>query len=182
MIDRSDVLWSPSSDQVERATLTAFARWLFETRGLELPDYDALWRWSVDDLQGFWGAVAEFCDVRFSTPPTRVLARVEMPGAEWFPGARLNHAEHLMRGHDPAAVALRHASELRPLGSTSWGALTELTEHFAGALRAAGVGPGDRVAALLPNVPETVVAFLGTASLGAIWSAAAPEFGPDAVV
>ncbi len=176
-----DVLWRPDADAVERATLTAFARWLGETRGLELPDYGALWRWSVEDLEGFWGALAEFCEVRFSTRPERVLGSRAMPGAEWFPGARLNYAEHLVRGHESGAVALRHASELRPLTETTWEDLNALSARIAGGLRALDVGPGDRVAALLPNLPETVAAFLATASLGAIWSSAAPEFGPRAI-
>jgi acetoacetyl-CoA synthetase len=175
------VLWVPDADAIERATLTRFSRWLEETRDLDLPDYHALWRWSVDDLEGFWGALAEYCSVRFSTPPERVLGRREMPGAEWFPGARLNYAEHLMRGHQPGAVAFRHLSELRPQGVTTWAELELLTARIAGGLRALGVEPGDRVAAFMPNLPETAAAFLATASLGAVWSSAAPEFGPRAV-
>lgn len=175
------VLWTPSAERVEAATLTRFARWLEETRGLSFPDYASLWRWSVEDLEGFWGAVAEFCDVRFSAAPTRVLGRREMPGSEWFPGARLNYAEHLLRGHHPGSVALRHASELRGIDTLTWGELRQLTARAAAGLRALGVGEGDVVAAYLPNLPETVAALLATASLGAIWSSAAPEFGAKAV-
>jgi acetoacetyl-CoA synthetase len=177
----SPVLWTPAADTVERATLTAFARWLGETRGLDLPDYGALWRWSVEDLEGFWGALAEFFEVRFSAPPERVLGSRAMPGAEWFPGARLNYAEHLLREREPGSVALRHASELRPLAETTWEELEALSARIAGGLRSLGLGHGDRVAALLPNLPETVAAFVATASLGAIWSSAAPEFGPRAI-
>lgn len=176
-----EVLWTPDADAVDRATLTVFARWLGETRGLDLPDYEALWRWSVEDLDGFWGSLAEFFQVRFSARPERVLGSRAMPGAEWFPGARLNYAEHLVRGHEPGSVALRHASELRPLAETTWEELDALSGRIAGGLRALGVGPGDRVAALLPNLPETVAALIATASLGAIWSSAAPEFGPRAI-
>lgn len=181
MSSTPQVLWTPDADAVERATLTVFARWLGEARGLDLPDYAALWRWSVEDLEGFWGALVEFFGVRFSSPPERVLGSRAMPGAEWFPGARLNYAENLVRGHEPGSVALRHASELRPLTETTWEELDALTSRIAGGLRALGVGRGDRVAALLPNLPETVAAFLATASLGAIWSSAAPEFGPRAI-
>ena len=112
----------------------------------------------------------------------RVLASREMPGARWFTGARLSYPEHIFRGRDDDAVALRHASELRELDAWTWGRLRAETARLAAALRALGVGPGDRVAAYLPNVPETVAAFLATAGLGAVWSSAAPEFGAQSVI
>jgi acetoacetyl-CoA synthetase len=176
------VVWRPSEARIERATITRFARWLEETRGLELPDYDALWRWSVDDLEGFWEALWEHFDVRSHTPFERVLTTREMPGARWFPGATLNYAEHAFRGHDPAAVAIVHASELRPLAAVSWGELEKTTARIATGLRSLGVGEGDRVAAYLPNTPEAVAAFLACASLGAIWSSCSPDFGARSVV
>ncbi|MBA2505548.1 MAG: AMP-binding protein, partial [Thermoleophilaceae bacterium] len=144
--------------------------------------YDALWQWSVGDLDGFWQAVCDFFAIEFASPPYRVLGSRDMPGAEWFPGATLNFAEHMFRGKDPDALAIQHASELRPLGSWTWGELRAETERIAAGLRAKGVGEGDRVAAYLPNIPETVAAFLATASLGAIWSSAAPEFGARSVI
>jgi len=115
-------------------------------------------------------------------PYERVLGRREMPGADWFPGARLSYAEHVFRDREDDAVAIRHASELRPLGELTWGELRETTARIAAALRARGVGPGDRVCACLPNVPETVAAFLACASIGAVWSSCAPEFGVRSVV
>src|SRR5579862_3593945 len=105
-----------------------------------------------------------------------------MPGAAWFPGARLSYAHHVFRGRDDSEVAIRHASELRPLGEWTWGELRARAGAVAGALREAGVGPGDRVAAYLPNIPETVASFLACASIGAVWSSAAPEFGVRSVV
>jgi acetoacetyl-CoA synthetase len=105
-----------------------------------------------------------------------------MPGAEWFPGARLNYAQHVFRHKDDGEVALRHASESRPLGEWTWRELRERTAAVAAGLRAAGVGPGDRVAAYMPNIPETLAAFLATASIGAVWSSAAPEFGSRSVI
>ena len=177
------VLWRPSQDRVARANITRYRRWLEQTRGLTLHDYDALWRWSVADLEGFWGSIAEFCGVRFREPPESVLGSTEMPGAKWFGGARLNYAEHIFRDRDPDAVAMRHASELRPeAGEWSWGQLREHTAQIAAGLRAMGVRPGDRVAAYMPNIPETVAALLACASLGAIWSSAAPEFGARSVI
>jgi acetoacetyl-CoA synthetase len=170
------VLWTPSRERVERATLTRFAR----ERGFD--DYESVWRWSVDDLDGFWSAIVAFFDIRFDTPAERVLGSREMPGAQWFPGARLSYAEHIFRGKDDGDVAIRHASELRPLSEWTWGDLRRETARIAAALRARGVGEGDRVCAYLPNIPETVAAFLACASIGAIWSSAAPEFGARSVV
>jgi acetoacetyl-CoA synthetase len=171
------LLWEPTPDRIERATISRFARAV----GREGP-YDELWRWSVSDLEGFWGAIWEFFDVQSSAPYERVLGRREMPGAEWFPGARLSYAEHFFRGREDDAVAIRHAAELRELSEWTWGELREQTARIATGLRRLGVGPGDRVAAYMPNVPETIAAFLATASIGAVWSSAAPEFGARSVI
>jgi acetoacetyl-CoA synthetase len=177
-----ELLWQPTREQIERTTLTRYSRWLEHERGLSFDSYEELWRWSVAELEQFWGTVVEFFDVRFPTPFERVLGKREMPGAEWFPGARLSYAEHIFRGKDPAGVALHHASELRELGTWTWGELREQTAAIAAGLRALGVGHGDRVAAYMPNIPETVAAFLACASLGAVWSSAAPEFGARSVI
>jgi acetoacetyl-CoA synthetase len=179
----STPLWQPSPERVEHATITRYRRWLEETRGLDLPGYRELWQWSVDDLDAFWASIWEFCDVRASAPYDRVLGSRRMPGAEWFPGARLNFAENLLaRGHADAAVAIRHASELRPLGEVTWGELRAQTARVADALRRLGVQEGDRVVAYMPNVPETIAAFLACASLGAVWSGCSPDFGVRSVV
>jgi acetoacetyl-CoA synthetase len=171
------LLWRPSAERAERATIARFARAV----GRE-GDYDELWRWSVEDLEGFWGAIWEFFDVQASEPYERVLGRREMPGAEWFPGSRLSYAEHFFRGREVDTVAIRHASELRELSEWTWGELREQTGRIAAGLAALGVRPGDRVAAYMPNIPETIAAFLATASLGAVWSSAAPEFGARSVI
>ncbi len=178
----AELLWRPTDDEIERATLTRFGRWLGDERGLRFGSYEAMWRWSVDDLDAFWTALVEFFDVQFSSPPRAVLGRREMPGAEWFPGARCSYAEHIFRGKRDQDVALRHASELRDLDVWTWGDLRSCTASIAGGLRARGVGSGDRVAAYLPNIPETVAAFLACASIGAVWSSAAPEFGARSVI
>ena len=162
--------------------MTRYRRWLEETRGLDLPGYHELWQWSVDELEEFWASIWEFCDVQASVPYERVLASHEMPGADWFPGARLSFAENLFRGHDDGEVAIRHASELRPLGEVTWGELRTDTARIAAALRSLGVGQGDRVVAYMPNVPEAIAAFLACASLGAIWSSCSPDFGVRSVV
>jgi acetoacetyl-CoA synthetase len=176
------VVWTPSPERIASATITRYREWLNETRGLALEDYAALWQWSVDELEGFWASIWEFFEVEASEPYERVLTTREMPGAAWFPGARLSYAEHVFRGRADGEVAIRHASELRPLGEWTWGDLRARAGAVAAALREAGVAAGDRVAAYLPNVPETVAAFLGCASIGATWSSCAPEFGVRSVV
>jgi acetoacetyl-CoA synthetase len=176
------ILWTPSSERVERAWLTRYQRWLEQRLGRTFADYAALQRWSVDELDAFWRSIWDFFDVQADGSPERVLGRREMPGAEWFPDVRLNYAEHIFRDHDPDAVAIRHASELRPLAQMTWGELRALTARIAAGLRAQGVSTGDRVVAYLPNIPETIAAMLATASLGATWSSAAPEFGARSVI
>jgi acetoacetyl-CoA synthetase len=176
------IVWTPTSERIASATITRYREWLNETRGLSVDDYAGLWQWSVDHLEDFWASIWEFFEVEASAPYERVLTTREMPGADWFPGARLSYAEHVLRGRAADDVAIRHASELRPLGEWTWGELQARAGAVAGALREAGVVAGDRVAAYLPNIPETVAAFLGCASIGATWSSCAPEFGVRSVV
>ena len=172
----ADPIWSPSPERIERALVTRFAR------ERDLPeDYGELWRWSVGNLEEFWAAIWDEY-VQADAPYERVLGTRAMPGAEWFPGARLNYARHIFRDRNDDEVAIRHASESRELGEWTWGELRAQTAQIAAGLRACGVGPGDRVAAYMPNIPETVAAFLATASLGAVWSSAAPEFGARSVI
>jgi acetoacetyl-CoA synthetase len=176
-------LWTPSSETLARARLTAFMAWAGERHGRTFADYAELWSWSVSEIEQFWGDIWEYCGVRASAPYERVLASARMPGARWFEGAQLNYAENMLsREHDPSEPAVLHASELRPLGELSWGELSEQVAAVAEGLRSLGVGRGDRVAAYMPNIPETLVAFLATVSIGAIWSCAAPEFGARSVV
>ena len=182
MSEAPPILWTPDEERIERAALTRYARWLAETRGVETEGYHDLWQWSVTDLEAFWGSIWEFFDVQASRPHERVLGSRAMPGAEWFPGAALNYAEHVFRGRDPGAVAVRHASELRPLAETTWGEVESETRRLAAALRASGVGRGDRVVAYLPNILEATVALHACASLGAIWSSCSPDFGVRSVV
>ena len=176
------IVWTPSPERIASAAITRYREWLNETRGLGLEGYHDLWQWSVDELEAFWASIWEFFEVEASEPYERVLTTHEMPGAKWFPGARLSYAEHVFRRRDDGELAIRHASELRPLGDWTWGELRERAGAVAAALREAGVVAGDRVAAYLPNIPETVAAFLGCASIGATWSSCAPEFGLRSVV
>ena len=175
------LLWEPSEGFKQNATITRYMEWLGKEKDLRFEDYTALWEWSVTDVEDFWASLWEFFEIR-SGPCGAVLGGREMPGAEWFPGAELNYAEHVFRNAHGKEPALVHASELRPLGETSWGELEARVAAFAAGLSEMGVGRGDRVVAYLPNVPEAVVAFLACASLGAVWSSASPDFGAGSVV
>jgi acetoacetyl-CoA synthetase len=173
-------LWRPSAERVERANMTRYLRWLAEHRGLELGSYREAWRWSVDDLDGFWSSIWEWFQVG-GPAPRPALAERRMPGARWFPSARLNHAELSLHRRDDHP-ALLFANEAGELGTVGYAELATRVAATAAGLRRLGVAKGDRVAAWLPNVPETVIAMLATASIGAIWSSCAPEFGVSSVV
>ncbi len=177
-----ETLWEPWAEVVERSRLTEFMRWLEAERGLRFEDYEALWRWSVDDLEAFWAAIWDFFGVQADGDPSTVLTSHEMPGARWFPDTSLNYAEHVFAGKDDDQVAILHSSELRPLAELRWGELRDQVAAVAAGLRAQGVESGDRVVAYMPNVPEAIVAFLATASIGAVWSSCSPDFGPASVV
>jgi acetoacetyl-CoA synthetase len=183
-MDDPEILWRPPVDVRERSRVGHYLGWLEARRGKRFRSYDELWRWSVDDLEGFWGSVWDHFEVQSETGYESVLGDRQMPGAEWFPGARLNYAEHALRLGERSReeVAVLAQSQTRPPIALSVAQLREDVSRARVGLRRLGVGPGDRVAAYLPNVPEAVVAFLATASLGAIWSSCAPEFGTRSVV
>ena len=179
---RGELLWEPSTESVERSTMTRYMRWLADERGLEFGDYESLWRWSASEIEDFWGSIWDFFEVGASAPYSEVLRDHAMPGADWFPGALLSYPQHIFRNRDDADIAVRHASELRELGEVTWGELGDQVARAAAGLRELGIGRGDRVVAYMPNIPETLVAFLATASLGAIWSSCSPDFGASSVV
>ncbi len=175
------LMWRPSAEQVRASRLHDYQAWLRRERGLDLPEYADLWQWSVDRLDDFWATVWDYFDVAADGPPRPVLGTRDMPGARWFPETRLNYAEHVFRQaslHRPALVA---RSEDEPLREVSWDALARDVGALAGWMRRQGVRAGDRVASYMPNRPETVVAFLACASLGAIWSSCSPDMGVGVV-
>ena len=176
-VKTGDLLWTPSAERVRQAGITAFARWLKDTRGLELGSYNDLWQWSITDIDAFWQAIWDYNDIDSTTRPTAVLGRREMPGAQWFPGATLNYAEHVLRNERPGEVALYYTSENTPVTPLYWEELAPKVRVLATRLRAMGIQPGDRVASVLPNVPEAVIAMLATTSIGAIWTSVSPDFG-----
>jgi acetoacetyl-CoA synthetase len=178
----AELLWQPSAELVEQARMTEYMRWLEAERGLKFNSYHDLWSWSVRDLEAFWSSIWDYFDVQADGGYDRVLSSSAMPGAEWFAGTRLNYAEHVFAGKDPAETAILHASELRELGELSWGELRKQVAAVAAGLRRFGVEPGDRVVAYIPNIPEAIVAFLATASIGATWSSCSPDFGAASVI
>ena len=163
-----------------------YQNWLRDHRGLVFDDYDALWRWSVTDLDAFWQSIWDYTDLQSPTPHTAVLARNTMPGAEWFPGAQVNYARQVLRHVDaahaagqPAIVSRNEKGQHREL---AWPVLRQQVASLALHLLAQGVQRGDRVAAYLPNIPEAMVAFLACSSIGAVWSICAPDMGIAAVL
>jgi len=178
----AEKLWEPSAKLVERARMIEYMRWLEAERGLRFEGYHELWRWSVEEVGAFWDSIWDFFGVRADGERGPALASREMPGAQWFPGTALNYAEHVFAGKDDAETAILHASELRELSELSWGELRAQVAAVAAGLRGLGVEQGDRVVAYMPNIPEAIVAFLATASIGATWSSCSPDFGPGSVI
>jgi acetoacetyl-CoA synthetase len=163
-----------------------YQEWLRDQHGLAFESYDALWRWSTTDLDAFWQSLWDYFDIQSPTPHTAVLARNTMPGALWFPGAQVNYARQALRHVDaahaagqPAIISRNEKGQHREL---SWPELRRKVASLALHLKAQGVQPGDRVAAYLPNVPEAMVAFLATVSIGGVWSICAPDMGTHAVL
>ncbi len=175
------LLWEPPADARARSRMGRFLDRVERERGLELPTYHDAWQWSVSDLPAFWSEVVTEFDVRFDTPPSDVLADQRMPGARWFADATLNYAAHALRRRDDAPAIIAR-SQTRDDVEVSFADLADQVARAAAGLRRLGVGPGDRVVGYLPNVPETIVAFLACATIGAVWSSCAPEFGTRAVV
>src|ERR1700677_886013 len=180
-------IWVPAPDDVAAANVSRVARWLTEDGRTRLSgDYLELWRWSTEHLEEFWSAVWDYFDVRSATPYERVLSGSVMPDVQWFTGAQVSYVEHLFRGGDPAGFALIDVRESARPGAgpvsrqLTWRMLREQVGGLAAMLRDLGVGPGDRVAGYVPNAAEAVIAFLATASLGAIWSGCGQDYSPAA--
>jgi acetoacetyl-CoA synthetase len=176
-VSAGDLLWVPSPERAAQANITGFMRWLKDTRALTFAGYPELWEWSITDIDAFWRAVWDYNDIVVTEPPSKVLGRREMPGAEWFPGARLNYAENVLARERPGEIALYYHSETTPVTPMYWDELVGKVRILATQLRNLGVEPGDRVASCLPNIPEAVIAMLATTAIGAIWTSVSPDFG-----
>ncbi|MFC4472139.1 acetoacetate--CoA ligase [Streptomyces xiangluensis] len=177
-----DVLWQPSPHQVEESNLADFLRWLRSSRGHSFADYTELWRWSIDELTEFWAAVWQYYGLDEAGGYDAVLTERTMPGARWFPGARLNFAQRCLAARSDTRPALVSVTETGEPVETSWRELRDEVASVATRLRELDVGPGDHVAAYLPNIREAVVALLATAAVGAVWTACSPDFGIPSVL
>ncbi len=175
------LLWKPSEDRSKEANVTAFIRWLGDTRGLTFDTYQDLWTWSVTRIEEFWACLWEYFNIIAPKGYQKVLSNRKMPGARWFEGSEINYAEHVFRNMTSERPALIFQSEIRPLTEVSWQELYSDTASIAASLRSMGVKRGDRVVAYMPNIPETIKAFLACASIGAVWSSCSPDFGTRSV-
>jgi len=193
MVGEPRVLWSPSSSVTRDSNILRFANWLREFYGLNfevsidnprenVKNYDALWRWSVDNLETFWEAVWRYFNVTSHTPYTKVLEPAKMPGARWFVGSRLNYAEHVFRAARWGEEAVVYVREDGVRRSLTWDQMAREVASLANWLRGVGVGRGDRVAAYVSQIPEAIVALLATASVGAIWVGVGAELAPRAAI
>ncbi len=176
------IVWTPDPDAHQVSRMGRFLERVSQETGRDVRDYQEAWRWSVEDLEGFWDQVVTEFDVELEGGTGRTLSGDGIIGARWYEGCALNYASHLLRAGDDERIAIIGESQSRDRVELTFGELRHQVTRAAAGLRRLGVGPGDRVAAYLPNCPEAVVAFLAAASIGAVWSSCAPEFGVRAVV
>lgn len=176
-VKEGELLWSPGNKEMEEAAITDYMKWLGANKNITPKTYEELWSWSVENVEEFWESIWDYYQVKSYTPYKSVLKNEIMPGADWFTGSTLNYAEHILRNVKKDKTAIYYSSENQPLSEMSWSELMQKTASVAAYLRGKGVKKGDRVVAYMPNIPETIIAFLATASIGAIWSSCAPEFG-----
>jgi acetoacetyl-CoA synthetase len=180
-MDMPALLWKPSQQMQEASQLRKYQHWLEQHHQLRLYDYDDLWAWSTDHPAAFWESLWQYFDIMAHAPYGRVMSDDPMPQTRWFEGSRLNYAEHIFRQYSDERPAIVFQSERHPMQEISWASLRQQTAALAATLRGLGVGPGDRVCAYLPNIPEATVAFLATCAIGAVWSSCSPDFGAGSV-
>ena len=178
----NEPLWKPNPELIENATITKFARFAGELWGAELDSFDTLHKWSTDCSEEFWKTIWQFCEVRSSNiSSVTVLNREQMPGAVWFPDARLSFTENLLRRNDDGAAIISRGED-KADRIISYAELNQEVNRLARAYRALGIEPGDRIVAYMPNIPETVICMLAAASCGAVWSSCSPDFGARGVI
>lgn len=185
-VTRDVPLWRPSADRIERAQLTQYLRWLQTEHGLNFPDYESLWQWSVTEIEAFWASIWRYTGLRAATPYRSVLAERRMPGARWFEGATLNYADQMLwRAGQPGWAdrpAIIFRSELTSRREVSWGEVSAQAGALSATLARLGVKQGDRVVSYMPNIPEAMVALLAVTGSGAVWSSCAPDMGSAGVL
>jgi acetoacetyl-CoA synthetase len=180
--ESDDPLWEPSEKTKQNANLTAYMRWLDRNLNLQFQSYAELWGWSVENLEEFWQSIWDYFSVIASSEAETVLTRGTMPGVKWFKGAKLNYAENFFsRAYDDRPAIVYKDEKNLPV-EVSWKEIRSKTIALVRALREEGVGPGDRVVAYMPHIPETIIALFATASIGAIWSSCSPDFGSRSVL
>jgi len=182
MIREGELLWTPSADWIANSNITKFIQWLNEKRGLTFTTYKALWTWSVTETEAFWSALWDYFSIQSSTSYEGVLTTDAMPGAKWFPGARLNYAQHVLRQERQGADAVLFMSENTLPTAVTWEDFAGQVRILATQLRKLGVKPGDRVVSYMPNIPHTMVAMLAATAIGAIWASCSPDFGSHGVL
>ncbi len=177
-----DPLWEPPEKIKQDANLTGYMRWLDQNLNLQFQTYAELWGWSVENLEQFWQSIWDYFSIIASNEAESVLTRGTMPGVEWFKGARLNYAENFFSRAYNDRPAIVYKDEKNLPVEVSWKEIRSKTIALVRALREEGVGPGDRVVAYMPHIPETIIALFATASIGAIWSSCSPDFGSRSVL
>jgi len=181
-IKEGTLLWEPTEEQIEKANVMEYISWLRSHKNLNFSNYQSLWQWSVDHVESFWASIWEYFQIQSNTPYETVLTTHAMPGAKWFPESLINYTEHIFKNRKDDQIAIIHTSENREKAEVTWKKLYEDTAKVQQTFKKLGVVKGDRVVAYMPNIYETVVCFLATASLGAIWSSASPDFGTQSVI
>lgn len=181
-LTEGSLLWEPTDEIIANANVTHYMNWLKQERDLLFDNYLELWHWSVTEIEPFWQSLWDFFDIQASATAVSPLTRPTMPGAKWFPGAKLNYVENIFHKMPADKPIILYKSETSPLIELSRQQLIDQTNAVAHYLRQLGVQPGDRVVAYLPNIPETIIAFFATASLGAVWSSCSPDFGSRSVL
>ncbi|MUK89437.1 acetoacetate--CoA ligase [Ornithinibacillus sp. L9] len=181
-IEEGTLLWEPNEDRKTRSNIYKYMNWLKNHKGLTFSDYHSLWKWSVNELESFWESIWEYFNIQSNQPYQTILTGKQMPGAKWFKEATINYTEHIFRNRNQNKTAIIHTSELRQTAEVTWEKLYQDTAALQQTLRNLGVQKGDRVVAYTANIYESTVAFLATASLGAIWSSASPDFGTQSVI
>ncbi|HLR69408.1 MAG TPA: acetoacetate--CoA ligase [Virgibacillus sp.] len=181
-VKEGTLLWEPTHNRMQQSNIYAYMKWLKQHKELDFQDYHSLWKWSVDELEDFWASIWDYFDIQSNKPYQNVLTTHKMPGAKWFPEATINYTEHIFRNRNQKKPAIIHASENRETAEVTWEQLYQDTINLQHTLKKLGVKKGDRIVAYVANIYETIVAFLATASLGAIWSSASPDFGTQSVI
>ncbi|NBJ68025.1 MULTISPECIES: acetoacetate--CoA ligase [Clostridia] len=182
-VKEGTLLWEPSEERKTTAKINSYIKWLSEHKNMHFQDYHALWDWSVHEIEAFWASIWDYFDLQTEEGYQTILSSHQMPGAKWFPEATVNYTEHIFRNRATSdQSAIIHTSENRKIKAVSWRQLYQDTAAMQQVLKRLGIQKGDRIVAYLPNIYEAVVAFLATASVGAIWSSASPDFGTQSVI